>query len=133
MMCNKTIISEGAVYPGHPVTLALLIMHRYPSLSEAKAPTPSSGFRSALADINIPGAGGEVSGALTLLEKIGAGELNTEDAIEWGKASWARNAENCYADRVVPGQQQADRLSQQFAEKVAGWDFLSGKAGPAAT
>lgn len=117
---EREALGEPAVYPGHAVTLALLITHAFPSL-EAAAATGKQ-FPRALESNNIPGAGGNVYVALDLLRRLRAGEV-WEDAMWFADEAWS----NCDSQlerntkRWVEGQAQADRCKLLLAARASWW------------
>lgn len=74
------------IYPGHPCTLALLVLRKYPQIDEAFA--RGREFPNALEDSDIPGAGGAVHQALWLIGCVRKGTLTPDAAIQWGVDSW---------------------------------------------
>ena len=116
---ERELLGASAVYPGHPVTLALLITHAYPDLASADAVT-EHGWAAAVGSSEIPGGGGEVNVALALLRKVAAG-LPVEEAIAWGDERWTASAAGGHHDRVAPGQAQADAAKALLIERLATW------------
>ncbi|KWT98195.1 MULTISPECIES: hypothetical protein [unclassified Variovorax] len=110
---------EGSVYPGHPVTIAVLIMRKYASLAEANELDGTSGFKMALTDSDIPGAGGQVHMALGLLKDVA--KLGPEQAFSRGRELWSQSVDNSYRERERPGQALADKLKPMFLELAATW------------
>jgi hypothetical protein len=115
------------VYPGHPIVIALVIMDTYKSLDEAHA--RKGEYPSALANGNIPGAGGNVYNALDVLTHISRG-MTVEDAFEWADGLWAgcddqKHRSGSEQERLQSrwrrGQEQADDLKEDFRKKVADW------------
>ena len=95
-------------YPGHPCTLALLILRKYPDIGGASTPG-----RRALEDCDIPGAGGAVHQALWIIGCVRKGTLTPDAAIRWGIDGWREGRlggdhRDCYEDgaaeevKVVP-------------------------------
>lgn len=110
--------SEGYVYPGHAVTIALFIIHAFDSLEAAVA--KGREFPGALESNAIPGAGGNVHSALTLLRRL-------KDGMEWSLAikgaddTWASCDGQFGTDRWRQGQEQADRLKPALRDRVGAW------------
>ena len=111
---------EGTVYPGHPTSLALLIMLAFDSFTEAATCHPEHPFPAALGSQTIPGAGGNVYNALEMLAH--GRKHGVEMALEWGDACWRRcvGPDN-FGDRYEPGQAQADAVKDRFRELAAVW------------
>ena len=128
-----TILGEHATYPGHPVTLAYLIVRLYPSLEAASA--RGHRYLAVEEDGRLPGAGGQNSQALDLLRNLNQG-------IEWdlavasadrawgctdgqaeGGGSYAKTEEarQHYLTRWKEGQEQADRIKPLLREAVSTW------------
>lgn len=113
------------VYPGHAVTVALFIIHAFDSFEDATRTEARNFFPNALGSHLIPGAGGNVYGALALLRHL-------REGMPWGKAIEIadRNWKDCDGHfgtlRWRSGQEQADRLKPHLNERV--WTWL--KKGP---
>ena len=97
---------EFAIYPGHPVTIAYIIMSKYKNLEMAQA--------LALGNNDIPGAGGRVNSALRLLQERNEGK-GLMELFEWADSVW--NSER-FRDHKK-GQEQADKVKPLLA--VAEW------------
>lgn len=110
---------EGAVYPGHCVTLAYLILHAFPSLEAAKHRSKGASCPDALSDSRIPGAGGPVYAALRVLEL--AFEHGVDAALEYGDEIWRQETSSGYQNRREPGQLQADGIKADFRERFNAW------------
>lgn len=111
---------EGAVYPGHPTSLALLIMLAFDSFAEAATPHPKHQFPAAVGSCTIPGAGGNAYNALELLAH--GRKHGVEAALNWGDECWRRcvGPDN-FGDRYEPGQAQADAIKERFRALAATW------------
>lgn len=130
-----------SIYPGHPVTIAYLIVNIFPTYESAFAKPDGSPYSSALGSCKIPGAGGNVSDALCLLKYLHDGipwSLAIKDAddgwarcdgqakggYEWGKKEKTPEETQArikhYQDRWRKGQQQADKLKLKLF-KLADW------------
>lgn len=114
---------EGAVYPGHPNALALIIMEKYTSYAAATEKEEGKQYSPALCDDDIPGAGGNVYSALDLLAMML--KVGPEEAFAHGNQMWVRmvgpgtgNIEKAFE----PGQAQVDRIADVFLEKARSWD-----------
>lgn len=113
-------LGESPIYPGHPITISLLIMHRFSDLGAAKQ-TAENGFSSALATPDIPGAGSEIAYALNLLERLAEGRFSLADAFETASIRWKENPLNVPADTIMAGQEQAKRLCDSFIAQAMEW------------
>jgi hypothetical protein len=115
--------SEGFVYPGHAVTLALFIVHAFDTLEAAE--TKGRDYPAALESHLIPGAGGNVYGALDLLRRL-------KDGMRWGLAlkgaddAWASCDGHPGTDRWLKGQEQADWLKMSLHDRVGTWLGIKG-------
>lgn len=117
------ILGGAAVYPGHPVTIALLITHAFPSLAAANHVTeeqPGIAYCDALTSPEIPGAGGCVHMALDLLRFL---RTAPEQAIAWADRAWAEcdDQRERYPDRWREGQEQAERCKPLLAARADWW------------
>lgn len=113
-----------AVYPGHPVVVALCIMRAFPSLDEALAKSTHSDSPRALTSDAVPGAGSNVWGALDLLREIQNQGWSPDQAFDRARERWIRdtgpgtgNHENMHG----PGQEQAEAWREAFIEKLSTW------------
>jgi hypothetical protein len=111
-------LGEPAVYLGHPLTLALLIINKYKDF--ASASNMGSQFPVALEDCDIPGAGGEVYAALDLLRSIQNG-TPVEKAVDDCMAHWKLYNAGGHLDRVQPADIQAKVLRPKFMAAIAVW------------
>ena len=103
-----TLNRYDAVYPGHPITIACFIKRKYSSFEEASQPTSETiNFSKAVSDIAIPGAGGRVYAAMSLLRKEEEG-TPWEELFEWADYVW--NTERF--DRHSVGLEQATALRE---------------------
>jgi hypothetical protein len=112
---------DGLVYPGHPVCIAFLIMLAYPNLESAKAkPSPEANYGNALSDMRIPGAGGNVHGALDLLKR--ATLLSPDAGFAFGEEYWRNcaNGDN-FGKNHDAGKAQAESIKQAFLDMAATW------------
>lgn len=109
----------GAVFPGHPITVAYLIMKVFPSWEAANHRPAGDDYKAALTHSGIPGAGGCVHAALDLLKR--AVDTDVEAALAWGAARWRDETQTSYKDRYQPGQDQADSIASQFRELFKTW------------
>lgn len=116
----KEALGDYTVYPGHPLTLALVIMHRYQSLSQASQRT-SFGWPSAVGEGDIPGAGSAIYNALELLNRIADGRTSIDDAASLAAEWWAYSEAGGHTKNIVPGQEQADRFKGAFLAKAREW------------
>jgi hypothetical protein len=117
-------IGEDAVYPGHAVTIGLLIMRAFPTLEEASDRGPHDrDFTAASRSNMIPGAGGSVATALDILRSVVRGERTVEQAIEQANEAW-RQVDGQYTrnpKRWQEGQTQADKLRARYIEALEVW------------
>jgi len=118
---------EIAVYPGHPLTLAYLIVNAYPSLAQATRKSDRSEFMHALANCGIPGAGGNVYSALRFLKAVADGELSMQQAVDRANDNWAHcdDQAQTYIERWRQGQAQADRILDRLTKQLIHWSVAS--------
>jgi len=113
---------EGFIYPGHAVPVALAIMRRYPSLEEAYA--KGKQFPRALEDDLIPGAGGSVYYALTMLRWVADGTMSLEDALKAADRNWKTECSgqhNSEPDRFESGMEAVQQIMPAFRETLTAW------------
>lgn len=116
------LLGEAAVYPGHPVTLAYLIVKNYASLSAAQA--KGKYFSVVEEDSRLPGAGGHNNHAVQLLTDLDAGK-SWEEAVAWADDLWAwcDDQKNSDPKRWREGQDQADKVKPLLREEITAWLF----------
>jgi hypothetical protein len=111
-----------SVYPGHPLTIAYIISVAFASMDEALAPPKHGGdypSHEALANIRIPGAGSEVWGGITLLQRLRDEEITVDQAVRLADDHWLGVTTDGHRDARAPGQAQADMVKPKLAEIVA--------------
>lgn len=108
---------HDAIYPGHPTTIALFIVNRFPSF--AAATERGHEYAAALESNDIPGAGGNVAAALDFLAAMIKGTMPPTAAVAYADEAWRQS---CYkAESLNPGQAQADALMPELMEKLKTW------------
>lgn len=120
MIPEQTLLGGALVYPGHPVPLAYLIMRAYPDLETALARDGDSPWPAALGNQAIPGGGGEVRAALTLLTAIRDGSSPAE-AVAKSSARWRDGRAGGHPRAVDPGQAQAEHVLARFYALLDSW------------
>ncbi len=111
-------LDDRAVYPGHPVTVALSIVTAFPSWLHATA------NNAALSSSLVPGAGGNVHLAMDLLLDLGTGG-DFNDVFARADAVWAA-CDDIKAQRPevwAQGQEQADGVKKALLEALSFWSF----------
>ncbi len=113
-----------AVYPGHPVTIALAIVETYTSYEDATTVDPGKEFSRALSNTEIPGAGGNVYNALHMLKNLE--KISWEEAIRLADQTWAScdDQKNRYPERWKAGQEQADALKDRLRVALQAWGMV---------
>ena len=113
-------IGERPVYPGHPVTCALLVLLAYPTvLAEAWAPySKQDPWYACESYMNTPTAGGNLSMGCDLIRYVLEGVMNIDDAIAWGDRGWG--GAGGHPQYVAPGQEQADRVKPRLRLALQG-------------
>ena len=107
-----SILGAWPVYPGHPCSLALCILRKYPRIADAYVvqtqPDGGPTHPVALGDGDIPGGGGCVYQALDLIQRVRDGLMTPVQAIAWGADAWHH--------RTVIGRDHPDRYAEGVAE-----------------
>lgn len=110
-----------AVYPGHPVTIAVAIFRAYPSIEKAFEMTVH-GCPAALGNGDVPGAGGNAYQGLGLVRKLLDDGDGFDAHVEAGFAAWRRQVttpvDDVYRDRLGPGNEQARALVEELRGHV---------------
>jgi hypothetical protein len=109
----------GLHHPGHPVTIAVLIMTKYPNLAAATQREEGVGCSVVMADGDIPGAGEQVIVALDIL--AGLRRDGPETAFLRATQQWRIRTSRRFKDRQAVGQRQAERFKHRFLEMAANW------------
>jgi hypothetical protein len=113
----KHIIGNWPVYPGHPCTIALCILRKYPRVDDAFTKT-ADGWSTALSDSDIPGAGGCVSQGLTLIGMVRRGST-PDAAVHWGLDAWIRRCESGDHPRALTaGIAEGERVAPILREEL---------------
>lgn len=122
-----------AVYPGHAVTLAFIIVKAFPTYEEAFAHKHSTAWCDAIGDFRIPGAGGNVADAMHILRHLKR-RMAFNLAMAVADDRWARcdsqrggflgrnpeQAQNLFT-RWQKGQEQADKVKPLLEACSAWW------------
>lgn len=111
-------IDERPVYPGHPITCALMVLRAYPhDLEAAWAPyTKENPWNSCESHMDTPTAGGNLSAGCWLIEHVLDNSLTVDAAIQAGDVAWV--GAGGHKDKELTGQVQADRLKPQLREAL---------------
>ncbi len=137
-MRNDRALLDGdfAVYPGHPITLAYLIVCKYNSYEEAAGIPDGRPYPGALGDIDIPGAGGNVHNALDVLRRAVKEKTPIEQVFAFADETWGycdgmakggnkpddpKFGRDYYLARYNAGQKQADSVKEKLRERLATW------------
>ncbi len=113
---------EFAVYPGHPVTIAWVIVQAFPTFDSAFKNTEFD-FPAALGSPDIPGAGGCVYGALDFLSSLRKGTCSEVEAFRRADEYWTTTDDNRtqYPEKWQEGQKQADRIKELLRAHRGWW------------
>lgn len=121
---TETALLDGefSIYPGHPIVIAWIIINTFDSWTTATAKREGAQYCEALSNAEIPGAGGNVYAAIDLLSNIFKG-VSYDAAFECASEWWAScdSQMTCNPRRWEEGQDQADRVLERFAAKIATW------------
>lgn len=115
----RLLEGKAAVYPGHSVTLAYLIVNAFPSLDAAKCRKADESFPAALSNSAITGAGRPVYAALDFLQR--AFDQGIEAAIDHGDKVWLGETATAFGKYREAGQIQADSVKAKFKELFRTW------------
>lgn len=115
----KSLTGTWPVYPGHPLVVAVAVMHFYPNYSAASTPT-ASGWAEALGDIRIPGAGCHVTAAMRTLE-LGVKGASIDEMVAYAKHYWTDGGAGGHSRFVADGEAQADAIESTFREMAKTW------------
>lgn len=108
------------IHPGHPVTVAVDIMRRYPSYAAAIARNPgTSEAAAAMRNAAIPGSASTIQSALELLDYAlnGHVELGLEAAAEL----WGSTPDAASPAEVARGAELALDHAVEFRTRIASW------------
>lgn len=116
-------LGKPSVYPGHPLTIGVLIMKAFPSFDEASKPEGEWRHSAASRSSMIPGAGECVASAVEILRLVVSKTIKVEDAIDLTDRVWASVDDNVkmYPARWSEGQAQADALKSKYVELLNVW------------
>lgn len=113
------------IHPGHPITVAVDIMRRYPSFAAAMARnTATTEPVAAMRNAAIPGSAATIQSALELLDFAldGHVELGLETATEM----WGNTPDAASAPDVARGAELASEHAQEFRARIAAWPRHNG-------
>jgi len=116
-MCNAfETLGTPAVYPGHAITISLVILSIYGSPEAALKESEQ-----VVSDTTLPGAGGNVYSALSFLDYICKG-MPLDEAFEMADRWWAQcdDQKSFLPARWKAGQDQADSLKERLRAKLSG-------------
>jgi hypothetical protein len=109
-------------YPGHPVSIALAIVLVYDSFFDAYR-LEDNNLPHAMANVDVPGAGGPVSSTLRLLRDYMKGET-----FEWLEAecerTWVSYTKGSFRNRREDGTNEAKKNAvhlRRMLETKEGW------------
>lgn len=110
-----------AVYPGHPITLAVTVMQAYASLESALERSASDGFKAALTNSAVAGARGPLNAALGMLHTLQEGVLSVEEVFQWADNYWYEETNHGYERQYAEGLNQAHTLQPLFRQLLTRW------------
>jgi hypothetical protein len=111
------------VYPGQPLVIACYILEKYSSLDEANK--LGDRYPNALEDSDIPGAGGNIYGAIDLLYKIKGTPLeDVKDlALMYSNDYW-KSCDSMFSyniEKCIYGIEKSTKLIDTFYELYKKW------------
>lgn len=122
---SQKILGPGVhyVYPGHPVTIAMFIMHAFPTFASADSREEGADFKAALCSGSVPGGGGNVHSALAMLTRIKSGEHTPQQALAWADESWGRcdGQKELNPKNYQEGVEEAAKLTPAFLALISEW------------
>jgi hypothetical protein len=102
-------IGEAPVYPGHPVTCALIILLAYmQNVTAAWRPVPKYAYLACEGELEVPTAGGALSSGCSLIQHVLTRRMTIDEALAWGDRGWV--GAGGHKDKEAPGQEQADQM-----------------------
>ncbi len=108
---NRAVL-DSFVFPGHPVTIAMMIMENFSDYRAASAMT-KYGWPAALSS-PVNGAGGAVYSALEVLKAIND-EMPFNEAFDHASMLWKSAREGGdFAENLVEGQEKVEPLRTAF-------------------
>ena len=114
-----------AVFPGHPLVIAVAILRKYSDVSKAFVKEEGHNYANALEDIDIPGAGGCVNSALDAIRYVQNGLMGINKAVEWCRDTWDRIDDNATnkPDRYFLGIKEAEEYEAEFRSRMTGLGY----------
>lgn len=109
---------DPPVYPGHPVTCALIVLRRYSGRLDDAWRRTEHGWLACEGDVDVPTAGGALSSGCDTIRRVLAGQ-DFDLAVSWDDARWTQSRAGGHPSAVGPGQEQADRLKPELREMLA--------------
>ena len=127
---EQEVLGERAVYPGHPVILACIVMDRYPDLDTAVRREPGRAFGNALSDNFIPGTGCAVQAALDTLRYGQEQGLNA--AYSHAERYWLgwEQQHPSNAPWAAKGRNQCEHIKTRFADRLKTWSTPTDPGSP---
>lgn len=114
------------VYPGHPIIVAICIMHAFKNASEALEPShPDRSWPKAVSSMEVPG-GGDCAGAGADVIRMLRDGKSTDEAIEFANDYWLRcvNPDGSnHPDKWESGQKEANDHIDLFKQMTEEWDL----------
>lgn len=117
-----SILGEHAVYPGHALVVAYVIMHVFPDVDSALEDT-KHGWSAAVGNGTVPGAGDGAYAGAAVIEMLRQGHT-PEEAAEWAQEEWRRRVgpgSGNHERMFQPGVEQAERFIDKFVSKARTW------------
>ncbi len=120
MRCDRPLLGQSAVYPGHHITIAFLITFLYPSLEAAEAKGVESSV--VLENSALPGSGTAVWEAMRMLRQLKKANQVSEivEIFAEHDGLW-KTCGATTADAFKIGQGQANGVKRLLVERLKDW------------
>jgi len=114
---------EGAVYPGHPLVLAYLVMRNFESLEDANAIPRGKVGKNVFSRAALPGSIANLETALAVLALTRRGELTL--ARDIADQAWLDSRhQTLNREAWEEGLAQAETVAMAYLQEAPGWCAL---------
>jgi hypothetical protein len=111
---------RGAVYPGHPLVIAYLVMKSFKSLEDALTTPPGQQSKNLYSLGALPGSVGAIEAAVQVLRLGQSGSFGK--ALDFADNEWLQSVKGEFGNELwTSGHVQADSLKAAFMEEAPAW------------